>query len=125
MITALIPEDKNFQYEECKKLYDSYRDLIEDDSFEEVIKRTDFYAFHITSTMELIGCSYFYRINGKLYINGFANRHHHLLNTECLKECSKWYDEDVYARTKHKTAILCLLRSGYKPVKKNLYVYRR
>lgn len=124
LISYFTPRSATFNYLECKELYDKYKDLIGDDDFEDVIKRTDFYAFYIDKTMELIGCIYYYIIDNKLFVNAFANRGHHELNLKCFKESLDWYNRDIYARTKHKTASLCLLRCGFKK-ENDLYVYRR
>ena len=124
MITVLTPNNLTFNYAECEELYNSCKDLVDDDSFDEVIKRTQFYAFYISKTKELIGCIYYYLIGRKLFVNAFAYRHHHELNLECLKESMRWYKRNIYARTKHKTAILCLLKCGFKK-EKDLFVYRR
>ena len=59
--------------------------------------------------------------NGKRYVNAFAKRGHHDLNLDCFKESLTWYEGDIYARCKQKPAILCILRCGFKKVRKNLY----
>ena len=124
MIRVITPKNLTFNYAECEELYDTYKDLIGDDDFEDVINRTDFYAFYISKTMELIGCIYYYKIGRKLFVNAFANRHHHELNLECLKESMRWYKRNIYAKTNHKTASLCLLKCGFKK-EKDLYIHRR
>jgi hypothetical protein len=125
LISCLTPRNSAFNYFQCKELYNKYKDLIGDDDFDDVINRTDFYAFCIDKTMELIGCIYFYIRDNKIFLNGFANRHHHELNVECLKESLRWFDEDIYVETKQKTAKLCILKAGFKKIKNNLYIYRR
>lgn len=116
-----------FNYAECEELYNSVKDEVGDDEFGEIINRTKFYAFYIARTKELLGCIYFYEIGRKLFINGFANRFHHQLNLECLKESMKWFKRNIYAKSKNKTAILCLLKCGFKRDKKdnNLFIRKR
>jgi hypothetical protein len=125
MITVRVPQDKEFDYEACRGLYDDLNDRIQDGDFDDVINRTQFFSFYIASTNELIGCIYYYEKDNKLFVNAFANRKHHRLNLECLKETFKWFDGDIYATTKHKTAILCLYRCGFKKINDNTFVYRR
>lgn len=124
MITVRTPEDKLFNYTECAELYDECKDKLRDDDFENVVKKSLFYAFYITSTNELIGCIYYYKRNGKTFVNAFANRNHHDINLECFKESLKWFDEDIYAEATEKTSRLCVLRCGFKRIKDNLFIYR-
>ena len=125
MISVRQPLYKGFDSNACETLYNKLKNQIGDDDFNDVIKRTRFYSFYITSTWELIGCIYYYYKNNRLYVNAFAERNHHLLNLECFKESLKWFKEDVYAETTHKTATLCLLKCGFKKINKNTFVYRR
>lgn len=127
MIIARTPNDELFNYTECEELYNQNKELVGDGSFEDVIKRTDFYSFTIWNNNELIGCIYYYKRDGsRTYVNAFARRGHHELNLECLKESLNRRKENViYAETKHKTAILCLYRLGFKKISENLYEYRR
>lgn len=126
MIKVINSKSIIFNYAECEELYNSCKDKINDDDFEDIIKRTLFFSFYIASTNELIGCIYFYTIGRKLFVNAFANRHHHLINLECLKESLKWFKRNVYAKSKEKTAIYCLRKCGFQYDKKrDLYIHRR
>ena len=103
-ITVFIPTDSDFNYEECKRLFEENQCLIEDfSSFDEVIKQTFFYSFFVNGVH--IGCIYYYDIDGKLYVNAVAYRKTHLINMECFKKSLTWWNCDIYARTHHKTAI--------------------
>lgn len=124
MIKVLTPDNLTFNYAECEDLYNRCNNTLNDDEFADVIKRTKFYAFYIAQTMELIGCIYFYQIGRKLFMNGFAERHHHGINLECIKESIRWFKRNIYAKSTNKAAILCLLRCGFKK-EKDLYVFRR
>lgn len=120
----LIPSNKNFNYSQCKKLFEDNQNLIEDyENFNNILKNTFFYSFLIDN--KHIGCIYFYEQNNKLYINGFSNRKNHLLNIECLKTSLTWWNCDIYARTKHKTAIYIILKCGFNKIGENLYIYKR
>ena len=124
MIKVVTPDNFIFNFAECEELYSSCKDLIGDDDFYDVVKRTKFYAFYITRTKELIGCIYFYEVGRKLFVNAFANRHHHQLNLECFKESLKWFKRNIYAKSSHRTAIYCLLKCGFQK-EKDLFVYRK
>lgn len=125
MITIRTPKDKLFNYQECKELYDSCNDRIQDGDFDVVIRTTDFFAFYLTKTRELIGCIYYFKKGKRLFVNAFAHRGHHLLNLECFKYSLTWWKSNVYANAIQKTSRLCVMRCGFEKVKDNLYVYRR
>lgn len=123
-ITVFIPTDSNFNYSECKKLFEDNQHLIEDFSnFDEVINQTFFYSFIVDN--QFIGCIYYYEINDKLYVNAVAYRKTHLINIECFKKSLTWWNCDIYARTHHKTAIYTILKCGFKKIKNNLYKFTR
>jgi hypothetical protein len=127
MIIVRTPDGTLFNYTECEELYNKNRELVGDDSFDDVIKRTDFYSFIIWQNNELLGCIYYYkRDDGRTYVNAFAERGHHELNLECFKESLRRRKEKaIYAETKHRTAAICLYRVGFKKIGENLYEYRR
>lgn len=125
MIAVYTPEDKLFNYAEVEEMYNENKEQIGDDDFEDVIKRTKFYAFYILQTRELIGCIYFFKKGRRTFVNAFAGRKHHLLNLECFKESLSWLNCNIYADTKNKCSRLCVLKCGFKKVKDNIYVYRR
>ena len=124
MIQVLIPKDKNFNYSECKKLFETNQTLLEDFfDFDTVIKNTFFYSF--LKSGKHIGCIYFYEIDGKLYVNAVAYRKTHLINMECFKLSLSWWNCDIYARTHHKTAIYTILKCGFKKVGADLYKFEK
>lgn len=125
MITIIKPDSMLFNYAEVEELYNRCNEYIKDDNFEQVINNTDFYAFYITKTKELIGCIYFFFKGRKLYVNAFAERKHHLLNLECFKLSLSWWKRNIYANATQKTSRLCILRCGFEKVKDNLFVYKR
>lgn len=125
IITVRTPNDRLFNYSECQELYNSVKELVNDDEFADIIKRTFFYSFYEWNTGKLIGCIYFYYKNEKLFLNGFSGRKTHLANLQCLKESLEWFNCDIYAQTPHKTAKLCLLKCGFKQIDNDLYIYRR
>ena len=124
MIKVYIPGDKEFNYKQCKKLFKKYRDDINDNSeFRDIVQNTFFYSFFDDDNF--LGCIYYFENNGKLYVNAYASRYHHLKNIECLKLSMSWFNCDIFAKTTHKTAILCLYKCGFKKLSDNLYIYRR
>ncbi len=124
MIKVFIPDNYEFNYKQCKKLYKKNQKLIGDDQeFRDIVKNTFFYSFFDDDIF--VGCIYCYYENDKLFLNGFANRHLHKQTLECLKMSLDWFNCDIYAKSKNKTSILCLLRCGFKKVSDNLYKYER
>jgi len=121
---VLIPSDKDFNYLECKKLFEDNQNLIEDyEKFDDVTKNTFFYSFLVNG--KHIGCIYYYEIDNKLYVNVVAYRGTHLINLECFKKSLTWWNCDIYARSHHKTAIYGMLKCGFKKIGENLYIYKR
>jgi hypothetical protein len=124
VIEVFIPTDINFNYEECEELYQKYQHSIGDnEKFRDVVKNTYFYSFFEDG--KHIGCIYYYYRDGKLFVNAFANRHTHETNIKCLKLTFEWFDCDIYAETRHKTAIYCLYKCGFKKIGNNIYKYER
>lgn len=123
---VLTPKHKDFEYQKYKNLFCKYKELINDDSdFDEIIKYTLFFAFY-TDDNQFIGCIYFYiKENDKLFLNAFANRKMHQHTVEALKKTFDWFNCDIYATTPHKTAILCLLRAGFKKIDNELYIKKK
>ena len=124
MIKTVIPIDKNFDYRECKKMFEENKQLIGDNqSFKDIVRNTYFYSFYKNNTF--LGCIYCYYKGEKLFLNGFAGRHHHKENMECMKLVLSWFNCDIYAESIRKPAIYCLKILGFKKIKENLYKYER
>ena len=125
MINVWIPYQKEFfKYKnECKKLYESVQDKIKDtNSFEFICENTFFYLFE--NDGNLIGAIYYFvNADGKLYLNGFANRKMHHLCIECLKMSLNWFKGRVYAYAQNRASALCLLRCGFRRKAENLFVF--
>lgn len=121
---VLIPSDKDFNYLQCKKLFEDNQHLIEDnEKFDDVIKNTFFYSFIVNGRH--IGFIYYYEQDNKLYVNAVAYRKTHLINIECFKTSLTWWNCDIYARTHQKTAIYTILKCGFHKVEKDLYKFTR
>lgn len=120
----ITPLDNNFEYYKVKNLWNKCKDKLDDGGdFNKVIQNSHFFSFY--SDNKLIGCICFYEKNDKLFLNGFSNRKMHQANLVCLKKALDFYNCDVYAECKEKPAILCLLKTGFKKIKDNLYKYER
>ena len=126
MINVWIPSQKEFENfrAECKELYESVQDKICDpNTFEFITENTFFFLFE--SEGKLIGGIYYYvNDDGRLYLNGFANRKKHNLCLECLKMSLDWFKGRIYAEAQNRASALCLLRCGFKRVKGKLFVIR-
>lgn len=116
MIRVWIPCQKGFEkfQKECKELYEKVQDKICDpNSFDFICKNTLFYLFE--NDNRLIGAIYYFKDkNGKLFLNGFANRKMHNLCLECLKMSLSWFRGCIYAEAQNRASALCLLKSGFK-----------
>ncbi len=125
MINVWIPKQKGFEKykEECKMLYESVQDKITDtNSFEFICRKTFFYLFETKG--KLIGAIYYFvNDDGKLYLNGFANRKMHNYCIECLKMSLTWFKGRIYAEAQNRASALCLLRSGFRRDYGKIFVF--
>lgn len=120
---VVIPSDTDFNYQECKKMYDKYKTVLNEDStFDEVINNTFFYSFYDNNKLSL--CVYFFLSRGKLWVNGYGIRKNHLFNKKCFKEALGWFNCDIWAQSIQKPAIFGIMSCGFKKYKDNLYVYK-
>ena len=125
MIRVLIPKDLEFKFfeDECKKLYENSKKQISDsNSFEFIRDNTFFYMFLDNEDKLIGGIYYFVDEDNKLFLNGFARRASHLLNLECLRLSTTWFNSDIYARAQNKASALCLLRCGFKRKNGDIFV---
>ncbi len=119
---VIVPSDDEFDFYACRKMYLKNKKSIGDDaSFNFIIQNTFFYSFYDNKT--LVGCIYLYQKREKLFMNGFAKRGFHKFNLEAVQKILNWFSCDIYAESFKKTAILVLLRCGFKRIKNSLFVY--
>ena len=127
MINVWIPCQKEFDRyrEECRELYESVQDKITDkSSFDFICNNTFFYLFETEG--DLIGAVYYFvNDDGKLFLNGFSKRKMHELNLKCLKMSLSWFRGRVYAVAQNRASALCLLKCGFRRVKKKLFVFNK
>ena len=124
-IKVLIPRNKEFCcYEPAiKELYESSQEKICDtNSYEFVRDNTLFYVFLRQKT--LIGIIYFFKEGNRLFLNGCSNRKMYPINVYCLKLSTSWFLCDIYAEAQNRASALCLLKSGFKKIDYNLYIFK-
>ena len=123
MIEALIPKNPRFRLFErqCRKLYEENQAKIHvPNTFDFICHNTFFYMF--VSDNGLIGAIYYFiDEDGKLFLNGFANRKMHSLNLECLRMSLDWFKCDIYAEAQNKASALCLRKCGFEKVDEQVY----
>lgn len=124
MLEVFIPSSPEFHIYETplRLLYEKVQDKIGDDnSFEFICDNTFFYMFVFNG--RLVGGIYYYEKNGKLFLNGFANRKMFRINIECLKLSTTWFTSNIYAESMNRASAICLLKAGFKRLKGNLFVF--
>ena len=124
MMKVKIPLDAEFDYKECKKMFEEYKPVLNENStFDEVIQNTFFYSFYDGEKLSL--CVYFFDIDGKLWVNGYGIRKNHLFNKQAFKLALSWFNCDIWAFSLQKPAIYGIRQCGFKKFKSNIYVYRQ
>jgi len=121
---VIIPNNQIFKnYEkEIKRLYEKCRLKIGDDNTFEFVKfNTLFYLFLYQE--KVLGGIYYYKKDGKLFVNAFAKRGFLPEKLECLNLSLSWFCCGIYAIANNRASILCLLRCGFKHQKNNIYKY--
>lgn len=114
----LIPSDDDFDYRKCESLYNQNIELMNNYcSFEDIIRNSHFYAFY--KGKELISCAYVTDEGGKLFLSGFSKRKNHLFNVNVIKKILSFYNCEIYAKTKNKTAEFFLRKCGFIFIKKD------
>ncbi|MBR1775718.1 hypothetical protein IJ750_01420 [bacterium] len=125
LINVWIPSNKEFKkFEgECRKLYEiSQAQICDDNSFEFIKNNTLFYLFENKNC--LIGAIYYFLDkDGKLFLNGFANRKMHGLCVECLRMSLEWFKGSIYAEAQNRASALCLLKCGFRRIDGKLFCY--
>lgn len=110
--------------EEFKALYDERPMPIPYD-FEWLIKNPCLYCFYDEETGEYKGFITVQREDGELTLSGVSIRKNMPDNVNGIVTVCNGFDEDMYSYTTVKSAILCLLRAGFKHLTGNKYVRYR
>jgi hypothetical protein len=122
MIRVLIPTEADFNlYEnQLRDLYEKNQEKICDtNNFDFVKNNTLFYMF--LDNNKLLGAIYYFMDNSKLFLNGFSIRKNFEKNLECLKLSTTWFNCDIYAEAQNRASALCLIKTGFKRIDKNIF----
>lgn len=118
---------------ETLELFNKYKDLvIPDDSIEDLIKSCRGFFFKVYVDSFFKGCIYIHNwkeINNKwesAYLSGFSKPKNQLntvkaVNYICQKIAEDYGIKEIFSKTDHKHAVICLKRSGFKLYKDNIY----
>ena len=126
MISVLIPSDAAFHiYEkQLKLLYEkSQSKICDSNTFEFIRDNTLFYMFLVDN--KPVGAIYYFLDNGKLFLNAYAIRKNFEANIKCLRLSTSWFNCNIYAEAQNRASALCLLRSGFKRLKDNIFIFYR
>lgn len=93
-------------------------------SAESILALDDYcFCFYRKSTGKLVGCIYLEDDNGKVCLSGFAARKNYDIVMKAIKKVSDYFRlDDLYAQTDKKSAIMVLLRCGFKKIDDETYL---
>lgn len=81
------------------------------------------FCFYSKDTGKLLGCIYLEDDNGRVCLSGFSVRKNYRVVIKAIKFISSLFHEDnLYALTDKKSAILVLLRCGFKKIDDETYL---
>ena len=81
------------------------------------------FCFYDKNTGKLLGCIYLEDDNGRVCLSGFSVRKNYRVVIKAIKFISSLFHEDnLYALTDKKSAILVLLRCGFKKIDNETYL---
>ena len=81
------------------------------------------FCFYSKDTGKLLGCIYLEDDNGRVCLSGFSVRKNYRVVIKAIKFISSLFHEDnLYALTNKKSAILVLLRCGFKKIDDETYL---
>ena len=81
------------------------------------------FCFYSKDTGKLLGCIYLEDDNGRVCLSGFSVRKNYRVVIKAIKFISNLFHEDnLYALTDKKSAILVLLRCGFKKIDDETYL---
>lgn len=90
-----------------------------DFSIDFIINNPHIYCFYLENV--LYGCIFFTEESGKLFIHGFSKPKIYRDVIDAIKIVCNHYKQDIYCRTKIKSAIYAILKAGFKKISENLY----
>ena len=81
------------------------------------------FCFYSKDTGKLLGCIYLEDDNGRVCLSGFSVRKNYRVVIKAIKFISSLFHEDnLYALTDKKSAIMVLLRCGFKKIDDETYL---
>ena len=81
------------------------------------------FCFYSKDTGKLLGCIYLEDDNGRVCLSGFSVRKNYDIVIRAIKLISDiFHEDDLYALTDKKSAILVLLRCGFKKIDDETYL---
>ena len=108
----LTPQDKNFDYKICEKLYKKVAYLMGNKcDFSDLVSKTHFYSFY--DGLKFLGCAYVVSEDIRRFLNGFSVRKNHEFNMDAVKKILSFYNCDIYSKTKNRTAQFLLKKCGF------------
>lgn len=124
MTVILVGRDSPFfDREKAEALFEENRENLDDrDGFDALLGAGRFYNVYDNG---YVGSVFAYEsTDGKVWLGGYALRHRHRACIEAVKRVAGEFAE-VFAETRHKTAVICLLRAGFKWMDKEKGILRR
>lgn len=93
-------------------------------SAESILALNDYcFCFYSEDTGKLLGCIYLEDDNGRVCLSGFSVRKNYDNVIRAIKLISDFFHEDdLYALTDKKSAIMVLLRCGFKKIDDETYL---
>ena len=81
------------------------------------------FCFYSKDTGKLLGCIYLEDDNGRVCLSGFSVRKNYNIVIRAIKLISDiFHEDDLYALTDKKSAIMVLLRCGFKKIDDETYL---
>lgn len=93
-------------------------------SAEDILRIWDYvFCFYDDKTNKLLGCIYLEEDKGRLCLSGFSIRKNYENVIEAIKYISNLvHEHDLYSLTNKKSAIMVLLRCGFKKIDNETYL---
>ena len=81
------------------------------------------FCFYSKDTGKLLGCIYLEDDNGRVCLSGFSVRKNYNIVIRAIKLISDiFHEDDLYSLTNKKSAIMVLLRCGFKKIDDETYL---
>ena len=81
------------------------------------------FCFYSKDTGKLLGCIYLEDDNGRVCLSGFSVRKNYDIVIRAIKLISDiFHEDDIYSLTDKKSAIMVLLRCGFKKINDETYL---